>query len=153
MESKKGKYQQHQNALNKIKTYCQKKFPEIRFFNRHVGLFYSQRFFYSLRQAETFSDLKELLKSKGKYLVKINSKGMSDLYFIYPLKIGNLTIPVHGEIEIKTGDAIQNIDQVKWQNFCKGLGISYIVGKDPHQVYLDIKKIIDNYEINLWAKK
>lgn len=108
-----NKYRAHQNLLNRIKSETQKEFPEMRFFDRHVGMFYTV----------------------NQMPVKINKKGMADVYGLLPTKHGL----IHIEIEVKSGQARQSKDQKKWQQFIESMGGLYIMARSPSDVIEKIK--------------
>lgn len=115
-------YQQHQNFLKIQKQETQKKYKNIRFFDRHVGLFYT----------------------KNGSPQKINKKGMSDIWAL--LKTPDHTY--HFEIEIKTGNARLSSDQKKWSSFCDAMGVHFfLVTPDNPLVYQ-----IDNFLGNIGGK-
>jgi len=81
-----NKYLEHQNLLNDTTIHLQKCFPGARFFDRHVGKFYSPRIMLSLIEFleknisfSGFELLKRfkswLIKSKSKYIISINKPG------------------------------------------------------------------------------
>jgi len=109
-----NKYRAHQNLLNQIKLAVQGEFPNIRMFDRHVGMFYT---------------------AHGTP-VKINKKGMADLYAL----VDTVTGLIHVEIEIKSGQARQSKDQKKWQSRIELMGGLYILGRSSDQVIDELKK-------------
>ena len=120
------KYQNHQNQLNKTTLHCQKVFPAFRFFDRHVGMFYSKRVFDGIRKIHTIAHFKNWVYTIGKFIIRINKPGMSDQYIIAPIEINGKIIPVHIEMETKTGKAVLSNDQIKWRKFCKMMNIKFI---------------------------
>jgi hypothetical protein len=109
-----SKYQDHQNLLKRFKIAAQKEFPKIRFFDRHVGLFYT---------------------SYGEP-VKINKPGMSDFYALYPSKYGL----IHLEYEVKSGNSKQSKSQKNWQKFITENGGAYILIFDDYSLAIDQTK-------------
>lgn len=97
-------YNDHQKLLHKVMKELQKRYPEARVFARHVGMFYTR------------------LGTP----IKINNKGMADLWGLYN--------GVHFEIEIKTGRAKQSKDQKKWEKVVKSLGGHYFVVRSVDEV-------------------
>jgi hypothetical protein len=81
-------YHEHQELLRRVKLNVQKEFPEIRIFDRHVGLFYT----------------------KFETPIKIGLKGQCDLYGFYKY--------VHFEMELKTGNAVLSKEQKAWRDLC-----------------------------------
>jgi hypothetical protein len=111
-----GKYRQHQNRLTEIKLHLQKRFPGIRIFDRHVGMF----------------------KTINGELIRINKPGMADLYALFPSEFGL----IHIEIEVKTGSARQSKDQKNWEKFIKGMGGIYIVARDAEETEKELERLI-----------
>lgn len=137
-----SKYSNHQNKLNSITLYLQKKFPDARFFSRHVGKFYSQRIFYRIKNIQSFYDLKQFVFSmKSQYLVSINKPGMSDQYVIFPIIINGKKVPVHIEIETKTGTGRLTADQIRWKSICKMMNVKFIESRDE----LVVEKEMNEY--------
>lgn len=91
-------YKAHQKLLKDVMISMQKKFPGAKIFERHVGYF-------------------RYLRSNG--VIKINHKGMCDLWVIYK---GRLI-----ELEIKTGKARQTKDQKRWEEIITEAGFEYYV--------------------------
>ncbi len=98
------RYKKHQLLLKRVLTALQNEYPDGRFFERHVGLFYT-------------------IKKKP---VKINKKGMSD---IWAMISGS-----HIEIEIKSGNARQTKDQKKWQKITEETGGLYLLIKEDFDI-------------------
>lgn len=96
-----SKYKQHQNFLKKQLKEAQLEFKNMRFFERHVGLFYT----------------------KNGSPVKINKPGMSDVWAIAL----NKNQSIHFEIEFKTGAATLSPAQKKWRAFCDAHKIPFIL--------------------------
>lgn len=90
-------YKEHQKLLKQVLKALQKMYPSGRFFQRHVGMFFT---------------------ANG-IPIKINTKGMSDLWGIIN--------GIHIEIEIKTGKARQTEDQKNWESAIKKMGSHYFV--------------------------
>ena len=112
-----NKYRAHQNLLNLIKLDIQKEFHNARAFDRHVGMFYT---------------------AHG-MPVKINKKGMADLYLIVESKHGL----IHIEIEIKSGKADQSPAQKHWQKVIESMGGLYILGRTSEQVISELKRALN----------
>ncbi len=111
-----GKYQQHQNRLTEIKLRLQKRFPKIRIFDRHVGLF-------------------QTLNGNP---IRINKPGMADLYALFPCRFGL----IHIEIEVKTGNARQSKDQKNWEKFIKNMGGHYFIAREVDQIENEMESLI-----------
>jgi len=115
-----GSYREHQNILKKFKVEACKVFPRMRFFDRHVGLFFTV----------------------NNVPVKINQKGMADMYAIYPTKNGLM----HIEIEVKSGNARQSKTQKSWQNFIESQKGIYILVREVNNGIKELeKKIGESY--------
>lgn len=74
----------------------QREFPNIRFFPRHVGLFYT----------------------KNGAPIQINQKGMFDYWAL--LKTNKF--PIHLEFEFKTGQSKKSKEQKSWGSFLDFMG-------------------------------
>ena len=110
-------YKEHQNLLNRFLLDVQLKIPDIRFFKRHVGLFYTRR----------------------GTPVKINHSGMADLWALYKTENGLL----HIEAEVKSGNAKQTKKQKDWENFIKTRGGIYLIVRDDYNTTINqLKKQI-----------
>lgn len=92
----------------------QKAFPEIRIFDRHVGLFNT------LNGAP----------------IMINKPGMADLWATLPFKYGAL----HIEIEVKTGTGRLSKNQKNWKNFCEKQNIIFIEARNELETVNEIKE-------------
>jgi hypothetical protein len=93
-------YFEHQELIKKTKILACQVWPQnIRLFDRHVGLFYKKRI------------NKGILNYSP---IQINRKGMADVWGVFTHK----GIPIHLELEFKTGNATLNADQLIWKQFC-----------------------------------
>jgi hypothetical protein len=108
-----NKYAEHQRLLQETILFTQQKFPKIRIFQRHVGLFYTA----------------------NNTPIKINQPGMADAWGWLPLSEYTLII----EIEFKTGNAKQSKEQKAWQAFCHSMGVLYILCRDKEDVSKQIR--------------
>lgn len=113
-----GRYQRHQTLLKEAILYVQTRVPEIRFFQRHVGLFY---------------------RANGTP-IKINRPGMSDLYALLPTPFGL----IHIEIEVKSGTGRLSKEQKGWQKFITNRNGHFLICKDKEHLCREIKKIRDD---------
>ena len=122
MTKKKGSYQAHQNLIKKFKLAAQSQFPEMRFFDQHVGGFvpYAEIKKLQLKPYITKSDVTKLRPKK------IGTKGMPDVFALYPFN--NQLIYI--SLEFKTGNARQSLDQVRWQKLVTSMGGIYLVVRD-----------------------
>jgi hypothetical protein len=109
-------YKEHQNLIKRFKLQATKELPEARFFDRHVGLLYT---------------------SRGTPM-KINKKGMSDLYGI--VTVDNKAL--HIEIECKTGNATLSKDQRIWRTFCETRNIHFFILRNVDETIDEIRKIV-----------
>lgn len=100
-----NRYKNHQNLCNQVLNALQKRFPEGRFFTRHVGMF-------------------RFLRSNG--IIKINKPGMSDIWGLYKGR--------HIEIEVKTGKARQTKDQKRWEKAVKEAECEYYLVRSVEDV-------------------
>lgn len=117
-------YADHQHLIQKFKYLSSKVIPNLRLFDRHVGLFYT----------------------KNGTPVRIGMNGQADVWGIYKCK--NSKILVHIELEFKTGNAVQSKDQKNWEKFIKDHNGIYLLIRRDSQVH-DLKKILDTLEIIL----
>jgi len=111
-------YKEHQNLVKKFKLEFPKHIPNMRVFDRHVGLLYTKR---------------------GTPM-QINKKGMSDLYGI--ITVNNIAI--HIEIEAKTGKAVLSKEQKQWKKFCENFNIPFFLMRDEYETIKEIKNFLDN---------
>ena len=100
-------YKEHQNLIKNFKLHAQKCFKSIRFFDQHVGLFYTKQ---------------------GKP-VKIGYKGMPDVFALYP-KNGHL---IYISLEFKTGKACLSKDQILWKKMIENMNGFYLVVRDVQE--------------------
>ena len=122
------RYKAHQNLVKKFKPEVGKQIPNIRIFDRTVGLFYTKR----------------------GTPVKVGINGSSDCYAYY--KTGNGIMIF--DLEFKTGKAKQSKDQIMWQEFVESYGGLYIIVREDTQEainriknYLNEKNIIINRKL------
>ncbi len=108
-------YKEHQNLIKQFKLMATKELPEARFFDRHVAMLYTK---------------------KGRP-VKINKKGMADLYGLIFMdsKI------YHVEIEAKTGQARQTKEQKTWEKFIGSN--NYYLMRNAEETIKKIRNFID----------
>lgn len=104
-------YKNHQNLIKKFKLEVYEQIPEIRVFDRHVGLFYNK---------------------KGTP-IRINKPGMADCYALIPTKYGL----IHAEYEFKTGCAKQTKEQKHWESFIRSLGGIYIIVREEYHLAIE----------------
>ena len=124
-----NQYFAHQESVKKMSL----KFPKVfgmfgRIIDRHVGVFYKKR----------------VNKGIIDYTpISINRKGMSDNYGIlicYHVTDTNraFKIPVHFEIETKTGKAKLSEFQITWRDFCNNMGIWWFLNSDNNDVFAEM---------------
>lgn len=113
-----SKYSKHQKLLKKFIIEAQKEFPQMRFFERHVGLFYTKY---------------------GKP-VKINKNGMFDLWAIYKTTQN----AIHFEFEIKHGLSYKSKDQKSWGRFLDSMNVPHFEVRENNfkEVFSGIKKAV-----------
>ena len=117
-----NQYYHHQELIKRFKLLATKQLPNLRIFDRTVGLFYAKRIDNGIINYVP---------------VKINSPGMADAYGLYRTKHGFV---IEFEIEFKTGRAVQNKDQKNWQNFIDNIMHGkYFLIRDENQGIKDIK--------------
>ena len=110
--------------------------------------FYSKRILQSLRKIRTIADLKSwLIGVRNKFRIKINKPGMADQYAIFTIEINGKKVPVHIEIETKSGKARLSKDQLWWQGICKMIHVKYIVSRDKYETENEIREYLE------WIKK
>ena len=115
-------YHNHQQLIKRFKLLVTKELPNLRIFDRTVGMFYAKR----------------IDNGVIDYVpVKINSPGMADAYGLYRTNKGFV---ISLDFEFKTGKAVQNKDQKNWENFINNMmGGKYILIRDENQGIKDIK--------------
>lgn len=126
-------YFNHQELVKRFKLLATKEIPQMRVFDRHVGLFYARRV-----SGGTIDYTP----------VKINRPGMADAYGV----INFNGFGVHVEIEFKSGKAVQTKDQKNWENITNNfMGAKYFLVRNEHDGIREIKQYI-NQVANLMAK-
>ena len=113
-----NKYNAHQVLLKRFKLELQNTIPNIRIFDRHVGMFFTKR---------------------GTPL-KINTKGMADLWALVPSNLGL----IHIEMEVKSGKSKQSPNQITWEKFIQSMGGLYVIVNDDY--FIAINKILNYLE-------
>lgn len=111
-----GSYKEHQNLIKKFKLEAQKAFPEIRFFDQHVGTFYT----------------------KNGRPVKIGTKGMPDVFALYP-KNGEL---IYISLEFKTSQARLSLEQIRWKKMVNSHNGAYIVVRNVSIAIQELENFI-----------
>ena len=110
-------YEQHQFKIREMKLALTYAFADsIRIFDRHVGLFYTVR----------------------NVPVKINKKGMCDNWAILTCFVPciQIVVPIHLEIETKTGSGALSKTQKEWRDFCRTIGVWHFVNKN-NEILID----------------
>jgi hypothetical protein len=110
MEKSIGSYKAHQELIQRFKRVSIKEIPNLHLFDRHVGLFFTQRL------------------SK----VQIGMRGQADVYGLLNSKLGL----IHIEIEFKSGQAKQSKDQKNWQTFIEKNNGFYFLVRDENDIHL-----------------
>ena len=111
-------YQKHQFAIREMRLALMKAFPNsIRIFDRHVGLFFTVH----------------------GHPIKINKKGMCDNWAVLTCLSKKKVLPIHIEIETKTGDPRLTHSQIRWKNFCQTIGVWHFLNKNDGKLVDDIK--------------
>lgn len=98
-------YKKHQELIQKFKRLSLSVIPELRLFDRHVGLFYT----------------------KNGHPIMISIPGQADVWGIYK--------SIHIELEFKSGKAIQTKEQKMWESFCKNNGMVYFLVRHEDDIY------------------
>lgn len=142
MVSKTELYQQHEDLRNETNLELQKCFHGIRIFTRHVGHFYKKR---HNKKAGTVDYLR----------MKINSNGMCDDWAVLPCAYGpslhsNVIIPVHIEIETKSGDAVLNPDQTNWRDCCLHMRWFWFMNRGHEKLIQEIKTELQKRNLTPW---
>jgi hypothetical protein len=114
-----GSYKEHQNLVKKFKLQAQKAFPKMRFFDQHVGTFYT----------------------KNGRPVKIGTKGMPDVFALYP-KNNEL---IYISLEFKTGKARLSLDQLRWKKMVTGHNGAYIVVRNVDEAIQELKDFLTKH--------
>jgi len=111
-------YKNHQNLIKRFKLEYPKTIPNLRIFERHVGLFFTKR----------------------GTPIQINKKGMADLY--------GIVNGIHIELEVKTGNAVLSKHQKVWKKFCENFNIPFFLMRDEHETIKEIKDYLDGLFTN-----
>jgi len=123
------RYFAHQELIKRTKLLLTKTYPKrLRIFDRHVGLFYKKR-----------TDNNIINYSP----IKINKKGMCDCWGVMAVpcefRRGNLiNLPIHLEMEFKTGNAKLSEEQKNWRDFCNSMGWLWFEVRDENQFMLNL---------------
>jgi hypothetical protein len=126
-----NRYHEHQDLIKNTKLFLTQMFPKnLRLFDRTVGLFYAKRF------------------SKGiiDYTpIQINRAGMADNYGVvichtFTDKEKRFPLPIHFEVESKTGNAVLSEDQKNWRDFCFNFNIWWFENRNKYKLINDILK-------------
>lgn len=96
----------------------QQKFKEIRIFRRNVGTF----------------------RTAYDSYIKVEKKGMADLYALYPVKKDGKSALLHLEIEIKAQQGRMSKEQEEWKRFIKERGGLYVLVR-PYNFDLAFERI------------
>ena len=113
-----NRYKAHQKRIAKMKLDLCRAFPRsIRIFDRPVGLF----------------------QRSGRY-IKVGVAGMCDNWAVLTCTTGENTIPVHLEIETKTGNAVLSGKQKEWAEWCRTVGVWHFIQRDDTNLQ---KKVLE----------
>jgi hypothetical protein len=115
-----NQYFNHQELIKRFKLLAMKEIPNLRIFDRTVGLFYAKRINGGIINYVP---------------MKINSNGMADAYGLLKTQSG----VIHLEFEFKTGKAVQTKEQKNWENFIVGMNGFFLVVRDEGQAVKQIK--------------
>lgn len=115
-----NQYFEHQELIKRFKLLAMKEIPNLRVFDRTVGLFYAKRINGGIINYVP---------------TKINKPGMADAYGILKTDIGS----IHLEFEFKTGKAVQTKEQVNWEKFIINMNGFFLVVRDEKQAVTQIK--------------
>jgi len=132
MNARTDKYAQHENLRNQTKPLVQKAFRSISLYTRHVGQFYIRRIIDGGAAVDYIP-------------IKIEKKGRCDDWFVLPctfIHYPNIVLPIHGEIETKTGNSVLSPDQIIWRDKCLRKGILWFENRDS-------KILIQNINLEL----
>ena len=115
-------YRTHQNLIAKAIPNLQKEFPNMRFFPRHVGLFYT----------------------RNGSPIQINTKGMFDYWALLQLD----RFAIHVEFEFKTGDSKKSKEQKAWGKFLDGMKVPHFEIRENNldEIKKSLKELIDSYQ-------
>lgn len=123
-----NQYYEHQELIKRFKVLAGKQIPNLRIFDRTVGLFYAKRVNGGVIDYTP---------------VKINSKGMADAYGL----IKTNKCMLHLEFEVKTGNARQTKDQKNWENFIRLMNGKYIIIRNEFDAINEIKYYLKGLEL------
>lgn len=117
-------YFQHQELSKRFGLLATQEIPEMRIFNRHVGLFHIKR---------TSGGIIDYTP------IKINKPGMADAYGIIKTAIG----AIHIEIEFKSSlNAKQTKEQKTWEKFNHSMNGAYFLVRNERDGIEQIKTYI-----------
>ena len=135
------KYAQHETLRAESKPLFQKAFPSISLYTRHVGKFYIRR-----------------IMAGGSAInytpIKIEKKGRCDDWFVLPccfINHPNIILPIHGEIETKSGKSVLSPDQIKWRDKCLRKGIFWFENRDPYITIQNIEMELSKRGLFVWT--
>jgi hypothetical protein len=119
-------YFAHQQLVKEFSLLINAELPQMRVFDRTVGVFYAKRVNNGVIDYQA---------------VTINKPGMADMYGIVKTKFG---FAVHLEFEFKTGKGKQTKDQLNWENFINNfMNGKYIVVRNAQDAIDEIKTYLN----------
>lgn len=123
-------YFNHQELIKRTKLLATTEFPQqLRLFDRHVGLFYKKRVNGGLVDYSP---------------IQINRKGMADVWGVYCFSFNGAMVPLHIELEFKTGTGKLKPDQKVWKSFCESMGWLYFLVRDENIFIEEFKNELVN---------
>ena len=144
MVSKYDRTKAHEDLRELTGKHLQAHYKSIRIFDRYSGLFYKRR----------------VVKNSAIHYspIKIGGIGRCDDWAVLPCYFQSMgmpqnieqLIPVHIEIETKTGEAVLSPDQIAWKNFCNMMGWIHIENRDPMITMLAISNALTTKGLAPW---
>lgn len=135
-------YFAHQELIKQTKlTITKRLFASVRLFDRTIGLFYRKR---------TNGGIIDYTP------IKIGKNGQCDTYgavkCFYWVNHGQRSpfIPVHIELEFKTGKGQLTEEQVTWKEFCESMGWIHIIVREDTDIVSEIYKRINALGLWVW---
>lgn len=135
-------YEKHQALVQATHLLITKNYPHsVRLFKRQVGLFYAKRINGGVIDYTP---------------IQIGKKGQADDYGVATCMVRALKpsplIPVHFELEFKTGDGQLNPDQVIWKDFALSMGWIYLLVRENTDVIRELEREIAKKEMVICIK-
>lgn len=127
-------YFKHQESIKNTKLKITKRFPKsCRLFSRPIGVFYKKRVDGGVID---YTPITIGRKGQCDEWGVIGARVTTDIYKNSPI------IPVHIELEFKTGSGKLNPDQENWRDFCLMMGWVWILVREETDVIKEIENAV-----------